>query len=120
MKHAQLRELKSKLGHFYCYFKSDNILTIAEDKAVLPFIQVICDENYPNHFLLSVAVDYPDSERAVEVALWANSIKSTVLTEAFFISANGSTYTGLEAHNQFELEQVYPLDKMLPLTDSLH
>lgn len=112
MRDSSLTQLKLKLENFYCYFKDDNILTISEHKDVLPFMQVICDSNYPNLFLLSIALDYPDSERAVEVALWANSIKSTALTEAFFTSLNGSIYSGEEAHRQFELEKVYPLDKI--------
>lgn len=120
MRHRDLKTLKSKLTSFYCYFKSDNILAVSEDKAVLPFIQIVCDSNYPDHLLLSVAADYPYSERAIEVALWCSQIRSTALTEPFFISANGSTYTGQDAYNQFELEQVYPLDKMIPLTDSRH
>lgn len=119
-KHPDLLALKKNLKHFYCYFKSDTMLSISEDKSMLPFICVIHDDKYPNNLLLSIALDYPNAEKAVEIALYASKIKSTALTEPFFFSGNGSTYVGDEAHDQFQLEVMVPLEDLQPPTDSLH
>lgn len=120
MKNIYLNKLKEKLSHLYCYFKDDNILAISEDKTTLPFALVIHDkENYKEYLLLSLATDYPNCEYAVEVALWANKILPTVLSEPFFISSDGTTYTGNDARSQWNLETL-PLDKMESPSKSFH
>lgn len=121
MENKDLLKLQKKLKNFFSYFKDDNILAISEDKTTLPFALVIYDEeNFPDYFLLSVATDYNNCDVAIEVALWANKIKRSVLSDPFFISQTGNTYTGDEALSQYNLEVELPLDKLKPLTNSLH
>jgi hypothetical protein len=121
MEHKDLKKVQKKLKQYFSYFKHDNILVISEDKTVLPFAYLIIDENnYRGYMLLSLAVDYPYSEKAVELALIANLVRPVALSEQFFIAQSGTTYIGKDAHKQFQIETELPLEDIEPLSDVRH
>lgn len=121
MQNKYLRRVRKALPSYFCYFKADNILVLSEDKSVLPFAYLIHDPiANPNFLLLSLAVDYPHSERAVEVALIANTVLRVALTENFFVSQTGNTYIGQEAFKHYEIECELPLQDIEPSSKTQH
>lgn len=120
MEHPDLLKLQASIPHFFSYFKSDDILAISETKELLPFVFVINDSDYEHHLLMSLAVDYPHSDKAVEIALWCGKIRSTALTEAFYIAKIGTTYTGDDAYKYYDIETQLPLEEFEPHSDLLN
>lgn len=120
MKNKDLTQVNKLLNKYFSYYKSANVLVVSEDKAVLPFAYIINDKTHPNHLLLSIAVDYPYSERCVELALLVNSVKPVALTEQFFIAQNGTTYLGSDADKYYSLESDYPINDIQPFSKTEH
>ena len=121
MDNKYLNKIRNNLNGFFCYFKDKDILVISEDKSVMPFAYLISDEiNYPGKLLLSLATDFPFCDKAVHVALCANRVRETVLSDQFFISNSGITYLGEEADRYHQLEIDLPLDQIMPLTNTKH
>jgi hypothetical protein len=117
---TRLNKLKKSLPKHFCYFKDSNILVISEDKSILPFCFVIVDPEFPNHFLVSLAVDYPNSIQAAEIIVKASALSNIALTEPFYISVNsGKTYMDDEAYSQWDLDTI-DLNSLAPLSPSVN
>lgn len=93
---------------FFCYFKSDDILAISEDKATLPFMFIISDAGYKSNLLVSIAVDYPNSINVAEVCLAASTVSDCLLGEPYFISVaqEGKTFFGDEAFEAWDMSTI--------------
>lgn len=113
--------VKKKLSSkYYCFLKDPNVLSISEDKSVLPYAHIIADEAHPQALLLSLAIDYPNPSNVADVALQANSVCPIVVSEEFYISPHtGNTYFSEDAHMQYELDAL-DLEHMHPPTDSIN
>lgn len=115
-----LRSVKKLLTNYFCYFKHADVLVISESKEVLPFAYLVHDPDHPKVFLLSLAVDYPYTEKAVEVSLLANHIRPVIISDAFFIAQTGTTHVGDEAQYYHEMEVDLPIADVFPLSDTKH
>lgn len=121
MQNKYLKRIAKTLKSYYFYFKHENILVVSEDKATLPFAFLISDEiRHPGKILLSLAVNYPFSEKAVALALGANAVKPIMIADNFFIGQNGTTYIGEDASKYFELETYLPIDEIIPDSKNVH
>lgn len=115
-----LLKVKKKLNNYFCYFKHENILVISEDKAVLPFAYLIHDkETHPHFLLISLAIDYPNTYNVAEITLLSNSVKRVALGEQFFISKDGTTYLGEDAHKYYSIETQLSIEDLEP-TSKVH
>jgi hypothetical protein len=120
MENKDLLKLQKSIPHFFSYFKEENVLAISDNKDKLPFAFVINDDEYKFHLLLSIAIDYPNAEKAVELALYTNKIKPAAITESFYISQNGTTYTGDEAYKYWSIDLNYSLNEIDPESNTQH
>lgn len=113
----EVLETLRKSLNFFTYEKDEQILAVAIDNMSAPFIYVICDNEYPETLLVSIAVDYPISTHVAEVILACTDLSHTELTEGFYISQlNGETVFGGDAENRFDLENL-DLKDIHPLND---
>lgn len=96
------------------------MLAISEDKTLLPFAFIVEDENFPGLFVMSIAVNYTNSEKAVELALWASKIRLTALMEPFYIAQNGVTHSGENAYKYWDIDVQLPIDLVEPISEELH
>lgn len=113
------KELKKK--GLFCYFKNNNILVVSEDKATMPFLYVIWDdENYPKNFMLSLAVDYPKASTVAHVVILLNAFCKVLITEDFYISKLGSTHWGEDAHALYAYDTHFSLDNIDPECENRH
>jgi hypothetical protein len=120
MENKHLLKIQKLLNNYFSYFKHDNILVISEDKAVLPFAYIIVDPGYKNTFLLSLAVDYPNSINVAQLILSVSKYYNLALSEPFFINPNdGITYFNDDAYKQWDLQSIN-LDKIEPASQELH
>lgn len=119
MKNYLLKQVKKEITLFYSEFKSDNILSISEDKNLTPFIHVLSDENHVGCLVVSIAVDYPICEKAVDLVLLLNSIAPVIRAESFFVNNKGEMSWGNDAYIQYELENI-ELQDLEPVSDKFH
>lgn len=102
---------------FYCYFKHSNILAISEDKASLPFM-IIMKEN--DHYGVSVAVDYPTGFNVAYILLHITPVHKLNLADSFYISQHtGLTYFGTEAGDQWDMDNL-DISMAEPISKSLN
>jgi hypothetical protein len=100
--HKTLLKINKLLTNkYFSYFVDDNILSIAEDKTVAPFAHLIVDIDHKDIVILALAVDFPDSILAVEVALLASRVAEVALGDPFYIAKNGHTYFEEEAYEMY-------------------
>lgn len=97
---------------YYCYFKDKDILVVAEDKSVLPFLYVLVDPHYKNTLLLSFAIDFPFPSRACVIGLELSNICNIAVAEDFYISKSGSTFWGDEANKILQFDTQLPLEEL--------
>lgn len=119
MEHPKLKKISKVLNNFFSYFKDDNILVVAEDKSVLPFLYIISDNTASNALLLSIAVDYPNAVFVADVVLKCSPIAKLALSEAFYIDAEGKTHFGPEAYVKWDLDNV-EFTKVKPISEKIH
>lgn len=117
MKDPGLVKIRSVIkSDFYCYFKHNNILTISEDKASLPFIIIVKEADYR----VSIAVDYLSPIVVAHLILAISKVKPINLAESFYISPNtGQTYFGHEASDQWDMDNL-DISMVEPISRSLN
>lgn len=121
MENKYLKKVQKHLKGYFSYFKHNDILVISEDKSVMPFAYIMSDEvNYPGILLLSLAIDFPFSEKAVDLALKANRVLPVAISDKFFVSQMGTTYIGDDADKYYEIETQLPLQEIDPASPNVH
>lgn len=116
----RLAKIESALKDYFCYYKSDDILVVSEDKSTLPFAFFIQEISVPNTVVMALAVDYSDCFAVSQVSILAATATSVVLGEVFYISPkNGETHFGEEALNQFDLEN-FDITDVVPISEHRH
>ncbi len=121
MVNKHLKRVKLALSGYFCYFKHQDVLVIAEDKSVLPFAYLIASEpGHPGQLLLSVAIDYSSSDKVANIALVANKVMPVVISESFYVSKMGVTHMGEEAERYFDMDTFLPLEELDPESKAYH
>ena len=120
MNYYLLKAEKLLKKDYFLYSPTDNIIVVSVDKAVLPFMKIIWDENYPKNLLLSFATDYINSSEAANLALMINKITNVKLMEDYYIAKNGNMYFGHEASKYYAYDTQLPLDEIEPECDTRH
>ena len=124
-----LTKIQSDLIEFFTYFKSDEVLAVAEDKSSGPFAFLVYDKNKPGQLLLSLAIDYFNTFAVTEFVLTASKTQTIELSDVFYISPlDGQTLFNEDAYDRYTTEQEnakldtgeYNLVEMPPLNTTKH
>lgn len=119
MEHPKLLKIQALLPNYFSYFKSDNVLTLSEDKTSPPFAYLITNYEYPKEVLLSISVDYPTCINIADLVIKITKVSEIGLSEPFYISNSGMTHFNDDAYDQWSLDSI-DLNSMEPISQQLN